>query len=81
MKDASAGQFASVNAIDGRGEEEDGTNRMDEYSSLPSIAFTDANWPAGASFIYSRQFSSAIKIHLCVFLCGNLLVEVNLCHA
>ena len=34
MKDAPAGQFASVNAIDGRGEEEDGTNRMDEYSSL-----------------------------------------------
>ena len=34
MKDALAGQFASVNAIDGRGEEEDGTNRTDEHSSL-----------------------------------------------
>ena len=48
-------------------------------SPLPSIVLTDVDWvPAGALLVYFWRLCSAIKILLCIFLCGNLLVEANL---
>ena len=51
---------------------------LSSSSPLPLNAFTDAAWSAGASSMYSRQIGTAIKVRLCIFLCGNLLVEANL---
>ena len=59
---------------------------------LPTIALADASWanlsgvfhilrlvlPAGASFVYSRQFLLAFKRYLDLFLLGDRLVEANL---